>query len=302
MNNRPVKRPLYDRPLTRDWLFWWSLIVLGFAFIATLREDYPQGLPVTSFYLTAFAIDFGLRAFFYFLILALIPGWIRRRIRGRRASLALGSSGTAVDSASAVGALEGVTPQQNGKPIRVQLLIAGIAVIGLLFGDWLMRNIEMNRLLAVVESSEKAMIEGMDEMRAINVRYSTFLADVRREWFSLGSNPVAGRFRSEEQVLNEWREKLEEAASDTAAKVIETAVEVRELTVLPWHLAILRARSSYLDHSREWEELLTEVAQGEEAKRRPAIDATFKVAERAFRRAVPSFPLFRIEDRIAEIF
>lgn len=78
---------IYRKPFWTDWLFIIGLLVtFAFAIPATVAEykDPITGNAEITGNEVAFAIDLGLRSAFYFLILGLVPAWIRLAIRRRR--------------------------------------------------------------------------------------------------------------------------------------------------------------------------------------------------------------------------
>lgn len=77
------KVTFFTRPLSRDWLLWLAVAVLGLSFYMTATLDYAAGFKVNSFYLQAFAIDFIARSAF-FLLLFVVPIGLIRRVRKRK--------------------------------------------------------------------------------------------------------------------------------------------------------------------------------------------------------------------------
>jgi hypothetical protein len=66
---------IYRLPVWKDWLFWWSLVVVFWAIAATSNEYQGEAevQPMAIF------IDGFFRTAFYFAVLVLIPAWIRNR-------------------------------------------------------------------------------------------------------------------------------------------------------------------------------------------------------------------------------
>lgn len=70
---------LFKRPLRRDPLFWWALVLLFMAMAATSAE-YPGGV-ASDADAVAFLADLVLRAVFYVGMFAGVPALIRRNRR-----------------------------------------------------------------------------------------------------------------------------------------------------------------------------------------------------------------------------
>jgi hypothetical protein len=74
-----VGETLFDRPLRRDWLFWWAVVLAVMGFAAT-SNAYPDGV-TNDGAAVAFLIDAGLRVAFYVGLGAVGPALIRRNRR-----------------------------------------------------------------------------------------------------------------------------------------------------------------------------------------------------------------------------
>lgn len=74
-----MDKKLFRRPLRRDPLFWWALVLLFMAMAATSAE-YPGGVTNDADAI-AFLIDLVFRAAFYVGMFAGVPALIRRNRR-----------------------------------------------------------------------------------------------------------------------------------------------------------------------------------------------------------------------------
>lgn len=149
--------------------------------------------------------------------------------------------------------------------------ILGLVVLGTVLGagDWYMRMQEMDRLLDAVERSERAMEASQDGFRAI-----------------LEEAPERPTNAQRRQV----REGYAEVAAGAAADVIDTQDRVASVSILPWHRKLSAAQNRYLDHSESWADYYKDLARDVDEFRgqRPEITATFRIAVRALRNAVPN--------------
>lgn len=78
------RAPLFDRPLRRDSLFWWSLVLVAMALTSTANQ-YPDGVPNDAMAL-AFVFDAIFNVVTYVGLFAAIPAALRRRRRARQAA------------------------------------------------------------------------------------------------------------------------------------------------------------------------------------------------------------------------
>lgn len=83
---------IYDRPLFKDWLTYWSLFLLWGA-IGSVWQNYG-GMIVSDVEAVAFLIDAALRTTFYIGLFAVVPGVIRRSRRRSKAETGTLASGS----------------------------------------------------------------------------------------------------------------------------------------------------------------------------------------------------------------
>lgn len=77
-----MSKQLFDRPLRRDPLFWWAL-VLAFMAMASTSSQYPNGV-YNNYTATAFLIDLAFNGVIQVGLLAGIPALIRHNRRRRK--------------------------------------------------------------------------------------------------------------------------------------------------------------------------------------------------------------------------
>lgn len=129
-----------------------------------------------------------------------------------------------------------------------------------------------------------------DGSSAIRASYSSF--DVNRDY--------------SEQERTQFRTAIESAAQEALVEVQVAGAAVASVRVLPWHSRIHDAKRRYLEHSKAWERYLksaaSEASSLDDRAALAEIKATFKIAEGAFKAAVPIYSPFNAEARIQRIF
>lgn len=113
------------------------------------------------------------------------------------------------------------------------------------------------------------------------------------------------RFYTDEEKAR-FIQRAEEAAEMAAADVQDTGAAVEDVSVLPWHRAVGQAKRRFLAHSNVWQRHFGDGAQDfkkyDDRSTTAEISATFRVANRAFLRAVPPLALHDIEQRVNRVF
>jgi hypothetical protein len=190
-----------------------------------------------------------------------------------------------------------------GATRRIRAIVFLVVVAAIAVGlDWALANREVDRLVAAIESSESATIEGRDDLQR---RYAD------SDW--AGINPDAGVVDpgfatplERQDALEDVRADVSNAAGSAAASVQVAGAEVEDVWILPWHLQAKRARAAYLEHNAAWVKYLRAVSAKPEKMRDRVlladISATFKIASRRLQDAIPVFSLHNSENRIKAIF
>lgn len=156
---------------------------------------------------------------------------------------------------------------------------------GIVVGDWASRNLEMRALVSAVEDSESAMEWADDQIQSIVKEY--------------GANGTL----TEDQQTKAW-DALSEAAYDGNLAISAAGAQVAEVTVLPWHGDIERAKDAYLAHNQAWQDYMQEAADDPTVlfKEQPEINSTFEAAEPLMKEAVPVPALYDLKARVDAIF
>jgi hypothetical protein len=164
-----------------------------------------------------------------------------------------------------------------GRVIGIALLIAALVAAAALVGDWLARNVEMDRLVTGIEESEAAMTTAIDGVRA------TLAEDPPAE----GLSPATG-------------EALQEIATVGGDAVAAAAVDIGNVAIQPWHEDIVLARDVYLAHNQAWQDFLAAAAEDPEqwfAEYEP-INTTWEAVGPVLRGAVPTPALWDVAERV----
>lgn len=147
-------------------------------------------------------------------------------------------------------------------------------LVALVIGDWYMRNAEMDKLVSAVARAEYAESDGYDKILS--------------RWE-----------RTPEYRQNAGDAQWREVAGRGVVRVSSAMLEIEDVTVLPWHRSIVRAKSRYLDHAETWNQVFDGMANGKDVRSVDRqIGPTFDAAMRALRRAVPPLPLNDLRRRI----
>jgi hypothetical protein len=201
-----------------------------------------------------------------FALFGLLPGSIRRSIRGRNSTPATEEPTTNAD----------VWYRD-----RVFMSVLGVIALAVVIsGDWYMRNIELKNLVSEIEASETAMKE-------FNAAQSTV---VETAW-------------KKELTASQSRTVLAAAAGDSNGKLIDSRDRIESVNVFPWHRSIVDARSDYLDHMDAWQKSLEAWADtSRQVPQDGSISGTFAVFNRSMHDAVPPFALANVDRRVDAIF
>jgi hypothetical protein len=107
---------------------------------------------------------------------------------------------------------------------------------------------------------------------------------------------------------SDWSESevvaFEDRSSEAAADLLVVIEQVEDVTVLPWHRELDRARDRYLDHAEVWLELYEDYADGREVggSQTARISATFELAEGSLRDSAVWLLGGNERDRIDRLF
>ena len=91
---------------------------------------------------------------------------------------------------------------------------------------------------------------------------------------------------------------MREVAYEALVDVKTEGLAVRDVSIMPWHVALRDAQMAYLDYSDAWSGLFEDIVGARYLDTASDIDPTFDAARRAFERAVPPLPRRRFADRI----
>ena len=150
------------------------------------------------------------------------------------------------------------------------IIVVGLAAsVGLVATDRLIAHQEMDRLLAATEGSEVAMVSFMSEIGS---------ASVPRTASGEVDGPAA---------LAMVSTLCAQGASDVQVE----GAAVADVSMMPWHGSLIRAKDVYLEHSQAWDDQLSSCASSAEAyldqSYQARISATFRVAAKAYLDALP---------------
>lgn len=156
---------------------------------------------------------------------------------------------------------------------RRRLFIGSLCVIAIVVVavfDWYLRNEEMSQLLRAAARSEAAIVEGD---RA-----------TREDGGYFGTAPEQKRLR--------------EVAYEALVDVKTEGLAVRDVSIMPWHLALRDAQRAHLDYSDAWSSLFDDMVSARYLDTASDIGPTFDTARRAFERALPPVPRRGLADRL----
>jgi hypothetical protein len=166
---------------------------------------------------------------------------------------------------------------RTGRVIGAVLLILALLAVAVLVGDWLARNVEMDRMVSGIEESEAAMITAIDEVRA-----------------ALDEDPLA------DGLAPETGDALVQIAQDAGDAVAAAANEIDAVVIQPWHEDIVLARDVYLAHNQAWQDFLAAAAEDPQEWFRDyePINTTWDAVGPTLRAAVPTPALWDLADRV----
>ena len=174
-------------------------------------------------------------------------------------------------------------PRRGGARRWLLLGIAASVLIAcsVLVGDWVARNVEANALVDGIESSEAAMVAGMDAVREV----------------AGGADALAPG------ASDDIARQLQQAATTALAGVTDAADTIEAVPIQPWHPQLLAAREAYLTHNRAWQDYLTGATEDAAGwfESPPAIDSTWQALGPVLRDAVPTPALFDLDKRVEAI-
>ncbi|WP_426561372.1 hypothetical protein ACPPVT_14400 [Angustibacter sp. McL0619] len=163
--------------------------------------------------------------------------------------------------------------------------IAAAVLLILVAADDLLSNREMDHLLDAVQASEAPM-------RSANTDIDV----------------AAGRLTptADAQTRNEALNVVSARCGTAATDVQAAGALVESVGVLPWHRKIRTAKAAYLAHNRVWRDAFAACADDAPQLAKPSrtaqIAATWRVAQRSFRAALPAVALGQSDRRVQEIF
>ena len=167
----------------------------------------------------------------------------------------------------------------------VAAFVVVLAGFGVVAGDWLLRNVEMGRLVTAIEASEDAMSTSQDAIIAVldSLEGTEAPTDAQRATVD---------------------EELKQAAAQGRDRIADAAGPIEQVRVLPWHGDIERARAAYLRHSQAWQAYLDRATEDpdELVADQPEVNDSFMASQPLLERAIPQPPLFDLDVRVATIF
>lgn len=199
------------------------------------------------------------------------------------------------------GELEGGKTSPRGRH-AIFLPSLGLAIIVLaavaVYVDSRMKTAEMRQLIDATEASEAVMKSFMSKNSAVSSEYDPRAALCGQDNACL------------DYVLAEWRSAEKSAAREHLVQLQESALEVEDISGLPWHGDVASARDAYLEHVEAWLEELeyTSTYDFEEFSQSRAdsisneIARSWVVAERRFRDVTILFAPDDIPSRIDDVF
>lgn len=196
---------------------------------------------------------------------------------------------------------EGDKTSPRGRPAIV-LSALGLAIIVLaavaVYADSRMKTTEMRQLLDATEASEAVMKSFMSRNSALSSEY-----DPRADLCGQDNSCL-------DYVLAEWRSAEKSAARDHLVQLQESALEVEDISGLPWHGDVTSAKDAYLEHVEAWLEDLDytstydfeDFSQSRADSLSNEIARSWVVAERRFRDVTILLAPDDIPSRIEQIF
>jgi hypothetical protein len=166
---------------------------------------------------------------------------------------------------------------RTGRLIGIVLMILALLAVAVLMGDWLARNVEMDRLVSGIEESEAAMITAIDDVRA-----------------ALDEDPLADR------QAPETGDALVEIATDAGNAVAAAAADIGAVVIQPWHEDIVLARDDYLAHNQAWQDFLAAASQDPQEwfTDYEPINITWDAVGPTLRDGVPTPALWNLAERV----
>ena len=160
-----------------------------------------------------------------------------------------------------------------------------LASVGLVAGDWFLRNAEMRGLVVAIENSEATMSETQDSVSAVFDAYGGL------------DNPVPA---DRQKLVTE----LADIAGYAQLSIAGAGEQVAAVPVMPWHTSIRTAQDAYLTHNLAWQRYMEAAAKDPIEFTSPQADVndTFKAVEPALTEAIPQPALFDLVNRVAQIF
>jgi hypothetical protein len=191
---------------------------------------------------------------------------------------------TTVASGGEMAQFDTDSPRRMSLP-RIAVWVFVVLVVSVA-ANWYQQNREMDHLLGATESSEAAEKASIAEEKRI-----------------VTTAPVyAGTTTLRDP--NAVRADIQAAAGDAAAHVLTTGDDVRDVSIWPWHRALKRARERYLANSQAWQRHLSVAAHNATELNNPVpeIEGTWLSAGKAYRDALPPFPMYHARSRVDHIF
>ena len=160
-----------------------------------------------------------------------------------------------------------------------------LGTLGLVVGDWALRNAEARQLVTAIEGSERAMT---DLQRSVEEAFG----------------PYQGQDRLTDEDQAQLDVELQKVAAAGKAGVATRGSAVEAVAIVSWHPDLRAAREAYLAHNRAWQDYLGKAAEdpSEFARRQEAVNDTFAAAEDPVRMSIPSPDLFGLRARVDAIF
>jgi hypothetical protein len=197
------------------------------------------------------------------------------------------------------------TPQEKpAGPVRRWwrwFIVGAFVLMCLVVGDWYMRNLEMDHLIAAIQHAETAELRGAD--RVDGRGDEQFAASISRD--SFGSHlPTDVPYSYERRQCGklDLQECTYAVQVDAAREVYAAQVGVSDVSVLPWHHRIDLAKRRYLTHAELWRSYFEDRARDRDTTSESVrIGPTFNLAMGSLRKAVPFVPLYHLRARVHAI-